>query len=133
MRRTPVAITASLAITATITAVLVGVLANPAQAADSLLSLNKPVSVSSIEGSSFGGAFAVDGNLSTRWASVEGHDPEWITVDLGSAATISRVVLKWEAAYGKAYRIELSADNQTWTQAYSTTTGNGATDDLTVA
>src|SRR3954447_21056161 len=83
------------------------VLAVHALAADSLLSLNRPVTVSSTESSSFGGAKAVDGSTSTRWASIEGHDPEWITVDLGSAATLSRVVLKWEAAYGKAYRIEL--------------------------
>jgi hypothetical protein len=97
---------------------------------------DKPVTVSSIEeGSSLAGGLAVDGDLSTRWASLEGrNDPEWITVDLGSTATLSRVVLKWEAAYAKAYRVELSADDQTWgAPVYSTTTGDGATDDLTIA
>ena len=100
-----------------------------------MLSRNKPVTVSSIElGSSHAGARAVDGDLSTRWASVDGHDPEWITVDLGANATLSRVVLKWEAAYAKAYRIELSTNNLTWyPPVFSTTTGNGATDDLTIA
>src|SRR5262249_51021332 len=48
------------------------------------------------------------------------------------AATISRVGLKWGAAYGKAYPLELSNDNQTWTQAYSTTNGDGAIDDRSV-
>ena len=75
----------------------------------------------------------MDGELSTRWGSLEGHDPEWITVDLGSAASISRVVLKWEAAYACAYRIELSNDNQTWIQVYSTITGNGGSEDLAVS
>ncbi len=39
--------------------------------------------------------------------------------------------LTWEAAYAKACTIETSADSTTWTKIYSTTTGNGGTDDLT--
>lgn len=130
MRRTSVAI---IAVSAIALAVPTALTINAhAQAGDVLLSRDKPVTVSSIEASSFGGALAVDGNASTRWASVEGHDPEWITVDLGSVATINRVLLKWEAAYAKAYRVELSDDNQTWRPGYSTSTGNGATDDLSI-
>ncbi|MFI6325582.1 discoidin domain-containing protein [Nonomuraea sp. NPDC050556] len=99
--------------------------------ADPLLSQGKPATASSIEGSSYVAAKAVDGNTGTRWASVEGHDPEWISIDLGAVATISRVKLSWEAAYGKAYKIQTSSNGTTWTDIYSTTTGNGATDDLT--
>ncbi len=118
---------------ATMAALIVGLLALPAvpaQAADSLISRNKPVTVSSSQTSAQSGALAVDGDLSTRWASTEGHDPEWIKIDLGSFTPVSRVVLKWDAAYGKAYRIELSNDNRTWRTAYRTTLGDGATDDL---
>ncbi|WP_328992088.1 glycosyl hydrolase family 8 [Kribbella sp. NBC_01245] len=104
-----------------------------AVAADTLLSQGKPSTSSSIEGSGFEAAKAVDANTGTRWASVEGHDPEWIRVDLGSTATISRVKLNWEAAYGKSYKIQTSADGSTWTDIFSTTTGNGAIDDLTVS
>ncbi len=39
--------------------------------------------------------------------------------------------LTWEAAYGKAYRIETSTNGTTWTPAYTTTTSDGGTDDLT--
>ncbi|GAA1721680.1 hypothetical protein GCM10009745_83310 [Kribbella yunnanensis] len=105
-----------------------------ASAAETLLSQGKPTTASSIEGSGFEAAKAVDGNSSTRWASVEGHDPEWIRVDLGSTASITRVKLNWEAAYGKSYKIQTSADGSTgWTDVFSTTTGNGAVDDLTVS
>ncbi|GAA2810348.1 discoidin domain-containing protein [Nonomuraea dietziae] len=58
---------------------------------------------SSVEAAEFAAGKAVDGDGATRWASVEGHDPEWITIDLGSTATITRVRLSWEAAYGRAY------------------------------
>lgn len=104
-----------------------------ATAADTLLSQGKPATASSIEGSGFEAGRAVDGNSTTRWASVEGHDPEWIRVDLGATATISRVKLNWEVAYGKSYKVQTSADGAAWTDVYSTTTGNGAIDDLTVA
>jgi hypothetical protein len=58
-------------------------------------------------------------------------DPQWLRVDLGASASVSRVKLTWEAAYAKAYTIEVSADGTTWAKIFSTTTGNGGTDDLT--
>ncbi|MEU8524968.1 MULTISPECIES: glycosyl hydrolase family 8 [Streptomyces] len=104
-----------------------------AAAADALVSTGKPAAASSVEGSGFGAALAVDANASTRWASAEGVDPQWLRIDLGSNHTVSRVRLNWEAAYGKAYKIQTSPDGTTWTDVYATTTGNGAVDDLTVS
>ncbi|ROQ36151.1 glycosyl hydrolase family 8 [Streptomyces sp. PanSC19] len=118
---------------------LAGLLALPltvmpqAQAADGLVSGGKTVTASSVETSAFGPGLAVDGSTATRWASAEGVDPQWIRIDLGANHTISRVKLDWEAAYGKAYRIQTSTDGSTWTDVYSTTAGDGATDDLTVS
>uniref|UniRef100_UPI0018CC39FE discoidin domain-containing protein n=1 Tax=Streptosporangium roseum TaxID=2001 RepID=UPI0018CC39FE len=109
------------------------VLAPPGFAADSLLSQGRPATASSSEDSTLAPAKAFDGSGSTRWASVEGHDPEWLRVDLGQSATISRVKLTWEAAYGKAYQIQTSADGSAWTDVYSTTAGDGAVDDLTLS
>jgi len=95
------------------------------------LALNKPVTASSVEsGTSFTANLAVDGNTGTRWASAY-SDPQWIRVDLGSTSTISRVVLRWEAAYGKSYQIQTSNDDVNWTNIFSTTTGDGGVDDLT--
>ena len=114
----------------TLVAALV-VVSTPADAADSLISRGKPVTSSSIEDSTLVAANAVDGDNATRWASAEGVDPQWIRVDLGATATVSRVRLLWEAAYAKSYRVEISADGSSWTRLYTTTSGNGATDDLT--
>lgn len=50
--------------------------------APALLSLNKPVSASSVENASFSASSAVDGNPATRWSS-EFSDPQWIRVGLG--------------------------------------------------
>jgi hypothetical protein len=105
--------------------------ATPTTGAATLLSLGRPVTVSSTENAGTPGSAAVDGNLTgTRWSSAF-SDPQWISVDLGSTRSVSRVVLTWEGAYGSAYQIQTSPDNTTWTTIDSTTTGNGATDDLT--
>ncbi|QJD88374.1 discoidin domain-containing protein [Cohnella herbarum] len=76
--------------------------------------------------------YAVDGNSGTRWESAF-SDPQWISVDLGTAATISRVYLNWEGAYAISYSIEVSANGTTWSTVYSTTTGDGGIDNVTFA
>src|SRR5690242_18886454 len=86
---------------------------------------------SSTESASFPAANAVDGNTGTRWSSAF-SDPQWLEVDLGSSQPICQVVLQWEAAYGKAFQIQTSADNSTWTTIYSTTAGTGGTQTLPV-
>lgn len=78
------------------------------------IALNKPVTVSSIEDNTLTGPNAVDGNGSTRWASAEGIDPQWITVDLGNTYAINRIKINWEAAYGKNFLVQVSADNSNW-------------------
>ncbi|MFG2820467.1 discoidin domain-containing protein [Kitasatospora sp. NPDC048365] len=100
-------------------------------AVDPLLSKGKAATASSTEGSSYAAGKAFDGSTTTRWASAEGKDPQWLRVDLGANATVSRVKLSWEAAYGKAYRLEVSADGTTWTTVAEEKAGNGGTDDWT--
>ncbi|MFF1476820.1 discoidin domain-containing protein [Streptomyces sp. NPDC058301] len=100
-------------------------------AADPLISRGKPATSSSSETSSLGAKNAFDGDGATRWASAEGKDPQWIRVDLGVTATISRVRLSWEAAYAKAYRLEVSQDGASWTPIVDEKAGNGGTDDWT--
>ncbi|MEU6977941.1 MULTISPECIES: discoidin domain-containing protein [unclassified Streptomyces] len=102
-----------------------------ADAADPLLSRGKPATSSSDEDATLVPAKAFDGDPATRWASAEGSDPQWLRVDLGAASTVSRVRLSWEAAYAKAYRVEVSADGATWTALATETAGNGGTDDWT--
>ena len=96
------------------------------------IALNKPVTASSIEDAPRAAANAVDGNTTTRWGSAF-SDPQWIYVDLGSTQSICRVRLNWEAAYGRSYQIQTSPDAATWTNIYSTTTGDGGVDDVMVS
>ena len=100
-----------------------------APASGSNLALNKQVTCSPTP--QYPCAQAVDGILTTRWASAQGVDPQWIQIDLGSPQTIGHVTLRWEAAYGKSYQIQTSNDGVTWTNIYTTTTGDGGVDDLT--
>ncbi|WP_326556967.1 penicillin acylase family protein [Micromonospora sp. NBC_01796] len=76
-----------------------------------------------------GAARAVDGDPGTRWAS-SWSDNQSITVDLGSVRPVSRAVLSWESAYARSYRIEVSTDGNTWQPVWSTTTGDGGTDNV---
>lgn len=103
-----------------------------ANAADTLLSANKPTTVSSVEAATFGGANAVDGDPATRWASLEGVDPQWIAVDLGANATISKVKLTWEAAYASEYKIQTSADGSSWSTKKTLTGQNGGVDETSL-
>ncbi|MGL1902854.1 MAG: glycoside hydrolase family 3 C-terminal domain-containing protein [Fibrobacterales bacterium] len=96
-----------------------------------LISLNKPATSSSNEGSSYSASKVVDGDASTRWSS-DFSDPQWITIDLEAQFQITTITLDWETAASKAYEIEVSDDNITWTSAYSTTNGNGGTDNITI-
>ena len=112
-------------------AVLGGSAASARMNADTLLSQGKPVIASSVEDDTLTAAKAVDGSTSTRWASAEGVDPQWIRVDLGQPAAVGRVKLNWEAAYAKAYRIEVSDNGTDFTTVKEVADGNGATDDLT--
>ena len=95
------------------------------------LALGRPVSASSTQLFYSTGA-AVDGDRGSRWAS-NWTDNEWFRVDLGSAQTVSRVILRWETAYATGYRIDVSGDGSSWRTVWSTTTGDGDVDNDTFA
>ncbi|MEB8342917.1 discoidin domain-containing protein [Streptomyces endophyticus] len=64
-----------------------------------------------------GPGLAVDGDLTTRWAVSKADRPRadsWLAVDLGTQHDIEEVTLRWEAAAGRAYRIQGSADGEAW-------------------
>jgi endoglucanase Acf2 len=96
------------------------------------MALNKSATASSSENVLTGPSLAVDGNTGTRWSSGF-TDSEWIMVDLGSAMSITQVVLRWEAAYGKEYQILASNDNSTWTTLATVTNGQGGNETIAVS
>nr|WP_322975385.1 discoidin domain-containing protein [Actinacidiphila bryophytorum] len=95
-----------------------------ASAAPSLLSQGKTATASSTENAGTPASAAVDGDTGTRWSSAAA-DPQWLQVDLGSTATLSSATLNWETAYATSFKIQVSDNAQTWTDAYSTTTATG--------
>jgi hypothetical protein len=101
------------------------------------LARGKPVKASSVqtEGNpaDYKPEYAVDGKANTRWGS-EYKENQWIYVDLGSTYKVTRVVLKWEDANPKDYRLEVSNDALTW-DTLITLTGKPIgerTDDVTL-
>ncbi|MFJ6730578.1 MULTISPECIES: discoidin domain-containing protein [unclassified Streptomyces] len=102
-----------------------------AAAADPLLSQGKTATASSSENAATGAALAVDGDLGTRWSSAA-SDNQWYQVDLGASATVSQVVLRWEAAYGKDYKLQISPNGTSWTDLKTITGGDGGTDTVDV-
>ncbi|HAN78596.1 MAG TPA: beta-glucosidase, partial [Bacteroidales bacterium] len=73
---------------------------------------------------------AIDGNLATRWSSPY-SDPQWYQIDLGKRYDIKKVVLIWEVASAKDYRIEESNDAVNWTTVVQKTNmANGARTDV---
>jgi hypothetical protein len=56
------------------------------------LALNQPVTASGYT-QTYVPANAVDGNTSTYWESTDNDFPQWFQVDLGSATSISRIVM----------------------------------------
>ena len=93
------------------------------------LALSMAATASGVQDAGDGPANAVDGNLGSRWSS-DFNDNAWITVDLGQAQAFNRVVLRWENAYGRAYLIQTSNDQQNWTTVYTQNAGQGGIEDI---
>ncbi|MGN9908636.1 discoidin domain-containing protein [Phytohabitans sp. LJ34] len=71
----------------------VGVTTDPAPQPGGNLAAGRPATASS-QTQSYGPGNAVDGNAGSYWESANNAFPQWIQVDLGSALTVGRVVLK---------------------------------------
>ncbi len=90
----------------------------------------KAVTASSTYNTTLAAKNITDGKSTTRWAAKDGGLNQWVRIDLGQRFTISRVKLNWDAGYASSYKLQISNDGSTWNDIYTTTTGNGGTDDL---
>ena len=90
----------------------------------------RPASASSSEDRG-GPQFANDGSSTTRWSSAFA-DNQWWQVDLGSVRQVDTVSFNWEAAYASSYKIQISSDGSTFTDAanVSNTQPGWKTDDV---
>ncbi|MYW63131.1 sialidase [Streptomyces sp. SID8379] len=103
-----------------------------AAAAETPLSQGKTATASSTENGGTPASYAVDGDTATRWSSAA-TDAQWFQVDLGASANLSKVVLNWEAAYAKDYKIQVSDNGSTWSDLKSVTGSDGGTDTVDVS
>lgn len=80
------------------------------------LALNAEVKASSSESSAETSdpANAVDGKDNTRWAAPNTDGKPWYEINLGEQCRIDSVDLKFERAYPKSFRIQISDDGKTW-------------------
>ncbi|MEV6235235.1 discoidin domain-containing protein [Lentzea sp. NPDC051838] len=83
------------------------------------------------DGAPFPPGNATDGVPGSRWAS-DWSDPQWLSVDLGAVTTFQHVQLVWEAAFGRAYEIQVSDNGSDWRAVYGTSSGNGGVDSIDV-
>ncbi|WP_402464910.1 discoidin domain-containing protein [Isoptericola aurantiacus] len=99
-----------------------------APGAETDLAAGRPATASSADAGKPASA-VTDGDPATRWA-VSRADRQradsWIQVDLGEPTDLASVRLAWEAAAGKRYTVQTSADGETWSTA--ATYGRAAAD-----
>jgi F5/8 type C domain/Cellulase (glycosyl hydrolase family 5) len=96
------------------------------------LALGRPAYAQSTESAALPASAAVDGDLGTRWSSAW-SDPQWFYVDLGATHRVNKVVLRWEAAFAKAYQIQVSTDGTSWRTVWTASPGAGGTETATFA
>lgn len=77
-------------------------------------------------------AYAVDGSTGTRWESAWNDNTEWIYVDLGKVTDVTGVKLYWEGAYAKEYKIQVSNDEENWSDVYVNSDCKGGNEDLNI-
>jgi len=81
------------------------------------------------EEGSYTAANVFDGSSTTRWSSYQNgaqNDSQWVAVELDDIYKVNRVVLNWEAAYGKRYQIQVSTNGTSWSTAFEITNNGSA-------
>lgn len=95
------------------------------------LAQGKIATASSINGGNKA-SLAVDGETDTRWES-RWEENQNLSVDLGKAYLIDRIIIYWEGAYAKEYRLQSSSDGETWFDFYKETDSHGGTERVSFA
>ncbi|MCX4823121.1 beta-N-acetylglucosaminidase domain-containing protein [Streptomyces sp. NBC_01142] len=72
----------------------------------------------------FPAAAAIDTDTGTRWSSPV-DDGAWWQLELARPTRVGQVVLHWQDAYARQYRIQVSADGRTWRTAATVRDGKG--------
>lgn len=84
------------------------------------------VTASTQEGDMGPGA-ATDGSMTTRWSS-QFADGQWWQVDFSRRQLLGKIVIHWEDACARRYKVQVSEDGATWTEVMSEARGDGGKD-----
>ena len=100
------------------------------------IALNRPATASSTNGANVPGR-AVDGNITTYWRSASGGT-QYLQVDLGTGASYSSGEIDWNGIrHATSYQVAVSNNSSfppgSFTTVFTTTTGNGGTDNFSFA
>jgi hypothetical protein len=95
------------------------------------VALNKPVTSSSVLEVGSAPQNAVDGLVTTRWAS-RPLDNQWLQVDLGQPYAIQQVVIQWGKGFSTQFHVEVSSNSITWQRVHSDLKGTGGTDTISL-
>lgn len=71
-------------------------------------------------------SYAFDGDLSTRWETNHGSDNEYVSLDFGNEYAVKALLVKWEAASGKEYNVQVSKDGSTYENVTTVTSNSQA-------
>ncbi|HET6858640.1 MAG TPA: beta-N-acetylglucosaminidase domain-containing protein [Streptomyces sp.] len=82
------------------------------------------ISSSGDETTDYPAGAAGDGDPETRWTSPIGRTAWW-QAELPQPVRLGQVVLHWQEAYAKKYRVQVSADGRTWRTAATVRDGRG--------
>lgn len=96
------------------------------------VAMGKGVTVSGSENEQLIGAYLTDNNLSTRWSS-NWSDDAWFIIDLGKSYRINKIILNWEAAFGRQYEILVSEDGKHFTKIFNQSNGTGGIETINFA
>ncbi len=72
-------------------------------------------------------AALVDGDPATRWCGPK-TAPQTAVIDLGQSRDLGTIVLRWQTAYAKAYRLEVSDDLAAWRGVVNESVSDGGVD-----
>ena len=93
------------------------------------LAAGKPVTASSEEGTNIAKCVTdpktYEDYVNAHW-DCAASESQWICVDLGAATEVNRVILKWNAAAAKEFKLQTSTDGDNWTDAFSTSQGSSS-------
>ncbi|MBO9564023.1 MAG: discoidin domain-containing protein [Niastella sp.] len=90
--------------------------------AQTLISANQPVTVSTTESGSYPGLNAVDGSTTTFWSSSNNNFNQWLYVDLGSISAVDKVEIAFaDGRHATTLDVQFSNDAITWINAVTAT------------